>query len=89
MKMSINFNDVEYGKNENHLKFKAHIPRYDVNREFEFDYIGTETTSNSSMSDERLERLTEELQKTFGYAPFNLEDVQKKLENKKQYQIDM
>lgn len=89
MKMTINMNSVEYGKNKNHLKFKGHIPAFDANREFEFDYIGTETTTNSNMSDKMRENLTEELQEVFGYAPFALEEAKEKLKKRMQYKIDM
>ena len=89
MQMSINLNCVELGENKYHLRFKGHIPRLDVNKEYTFDYIGTETTSNSSLTGKHLDILTEELYKDFNSAPFDLAKAKKILGRGKQYKINI
>lgn len=89
MKIVIDLYDVKIGRTQNHLLFKASIPTFNNDKEYEFDYIGSEVTSISEMSEKQCERLKKKLAKDFGYAPFDIKKARKILGTGKRYEIKM
>ncbi|MDD2268941.1 MAG: hypothetical protein PHY15_05250 [Eubacteriales bacterium] len=79
---------VSYGKNKNHLKFQGFIPLYDPNRLYEFDFIGTEVELNTHMEEATKKQLRKQLCDDFGYAPFDIIEVQRVFGNGKDYEVD-
>lgn len=87
MTLAIDLISVELGKTENHLLFRGYVPSLDNNRKYEFDYIGTEVVSTSGLTDLQLKRLKKELEKDYGYAPFDEAEAKKILDRGKLYRI--
>lgn len=84
----IRMTSVEYGQNNNHLLFRGFIPRKDPNWQYEFDFIGIETTVNTYLPKKANKQLTDELRKEFGYAPYDIKEVKRKFGDGKDYEVD-
>lgn len=81
---------VEQGRNNYHLLFKGYIHRFDINKIYDFDFIGTEISyTNSSLTNLAKEQLTKYLQNDFGYGPYNLSKIRSKFGNSKNYYVDL
>lgn len=89
MHMAVNMESVELGSTENHLLFQGYVPSLNNFYKYRFDYTGTDLTSTSGMTDKQLKRLGEELNRDYGYAPFDEKEAQSILGGGKQYRIRM
>ena len=87
MGLVINMKTVRKGQTENHLIFEGYVPALDNSRLYEFDFIGTDLTTDASLTPEQTEGLKNELKKEYGYAPYDEKDAKKKLEKRNQYRI--
>lgn len=83
----ISIQDVELGKNGCWLKFHAYVGRYDVNKKYEIDYCGTGISSDIPLTDEQKEMFRSQLNKDFGYAPFDIVKAKRILGDGRQYRI--
>ena len=80
--------NVEIGDNPYHLIFTGFIPRKDPNREYEFDFIGTELGVNTYLPNEAIKELCEQLLKKFGYAPYDEDKAKQILKNNSEFYIN-
>lgn len=85
--ISFDILSVEEGKNDNWLHFTALIDNLDKNTKYSFDYCGTEVLHSISVTDIVTDRLKEQLNKDFGYPPFNIIKCKETLGNGKHYLI--
>ncbi len=89
MDMAVNMESVELGSTDNHLVFQGYVPSLNNFYRYRFDFIGTDLTSTSGMTDKQLKRLKEELNRDYGYAPYDEREAQRILGDGKQYRIRM
>lgn len=86
--MKIIVNKVELGKNENHIKITAFVPQRNVNKEYTFDYIGTDVISKQDiLLPEQQENFKQQLNNDYGHAPFDHIDFAKNPYQQKQYDV--
>ena len=78
---------ISKGKTKNHLLFKGHIARIDKNREFSFDFTGTDLETSAPLTDFAKENLKRCLVDDFGYAPYDLKESKKILGKFRYYDI--
>jgi hypothetical protein len=84
----IRMETVSYGKNKNHLKFQGFIPRLDPNWKYDFDFIGTDIEVNTHISNAAKKQLMLQLRDDYGYAPFDIDEVNEVFKNGKDYTVD-
>lgn len=87
MKITVNLDNVKCGKTKNHLLFEGSVPSIDNFHTYGFDFTGTELTSTASMNEKQLNVLKKELNKDFGYAPFDKSKAKSILGSGKQYRF--
>lgn len=87
MKITVNLDNVKYGKTKNHLLFEGSVPSIDNFYTYKFDFTGTDLTSTASLNEKQLNVLKKKLNKNFGYAPFDESKAKSILGNGKQYQF--
>lgn len=87
MELVVNIESVELGNTENHLLFKGYVPSHNNFCKYKFDYTSTDLTSTSGLSDKHLNKLRKQLQKDYGYPPFDEVDAKNKLGKGKRYEI--
>lgn len=77
--------DVEYGRNENWLSFKAYVGWLNKNRKYTLDYCGTELKHSLPLLDCEMDELRASMYKDFGSAPFDLHKAKHILGEGKDY----
>ncbi len=78
---------MEYGKNKNWLIFKGYVPQCDNSFQYTFEYCGTELYSTANLRESQINDLLEEMNKDFGYAPFDLKKAERLVGDGKEYYI--
>ena len=88
MSSVINLKEVKYGRNKYHLCFKGYVPRQDPNWLYEFDFIGTDVSTNAYLPEKEKQQFKEQLVKDFGYAPYDIRKVKKIFGNGREHMVD-
>lgn len=80
---------LKKGKTQYHLLFYGYIARLDKNKEFRFDFTGTELETNAPITDFAKRNLLKCLVDDFGYAPYNLKESKLTMGKYKSYKIQL
>ena len=88
MEEKVIFIDVEYGRNENWLRFTGHVPRCDNSKRYIFEYCGTELNTTAIMTEAAMDNLIDCLNDDFGYAPFDINKASEVLDTYREYYIE-
>ncbi len=78
---------VEYGRNNNWLRFQASVPALNNYSTYYFEFCGSSIEPGFPLLDDSIECLKEMLCNDFGYPPFSLEKAKTTLGNQKEYVI--
>ena len=80
---------VEQGKNTNWLIFTATIGQLDRNKEYTFEFCGTEINNPTSLNKDAIENLRNQLLTDFGFAPYDIKKCEEIIGNYgKEYTIE-
>ncbi|MBR3555002.1 MAG: hypothetical protein IKN89_03750 [Oscillospiraceae bacterium] len=78
---------VEFGRNNNWLRFQARVPALNNYSSYYFEFCGSSIEHGFPLLDDSIECLKEMLYDDFDSPPYSLEKAKAKLGNQKEYVI--
>lgn len=75
----VDIKSARFGKNKNWIIFEAFCGFFDNNKKYTIEYCGTDVETNIPFTDSQGQQLIEKLHQEYGYAPFALDSIKKKI----------